>query len=104
MSARYSKTSSRGLAIVTETVNGSMRRSRARAYLAGRRLRRRAGDAHRAAVLAPEHELGVDWLLAAERPAQLAAQPPVVVVVDALAHQWRPAGVRAAPALSRASA
>src|SRR3954468_9870196 len=95
-SVRYSKTSSRGRPIVTETVNGSTRRQSMDRR--GRRPRRRSRsgggpEADGLAEGARAHEGGLRRGFAPAVAAQRAERAPVVVDRDALADQrGAPAG------------
>src|SRR5689334_18380561 len=84
MSARYSKTCSRGRAIVVETVNGSTPRILCGGSGCGGAL---IADAHRVTVGGAVHDPGRAGRLSLERPAQLAEDPAPGVHVDALADQ-----------------
>src|SRR3954453_14269666 len=103
MSARYSKTSSRGRSMVIESSMGST----APAVLpAGGHAAHPDGPL----VLGRAHELGRLWRLAAARAAEL-ADDPLAVEVDPLAHQRRAVAVTqrarasaSAPTLLRSSA
>src|SRR4051794_24176120 len=91
MSARYSKISSRGRAMVTLTVIESTGGSLCA------RLGGGACDAHDVlAVLGAVDELPGHGLLAAQGAAQLAARLAPVVAVQALPDERRPAAVSAA--------
>ena len=102
MSARYSKTSSRGRAIVTsETSTGSTRRA---VYAGGAAPR---GRTVAPVLRAPRTSLASrSRRVAAQRAAQLADDPPRAVAVHALADQRRAAAVaqRVAPGVAGADA
>src|SRR4030088_2866871 len=97
MSARYSNTCSRGIAIVVETVTASTRgslcarRRTARGHPngIGARLRDRPliRNPDRVTELGPMHETRARGGLAPQPPAQLAQHPVGLVQVDALAHE-----------------
>src|ERR1700712_2380364 len=91
MSARYSKTSSRGRSIVMDSSMGSTDPAV---------LPLQAPDADRARVLRRAHELRGLRGLTATRPAQL-ADDPLAVQVDALADQRRAVAMNAERALVR---
>src|SRR5437588_12838388 len=130
MSARYSNTSSRGLAIVVETVIGSTAwilfsgwphaatrravhappglaahaRPGTRAHAPGSTTSSSCAlicDPHRVAELRPVHELRIDRLLAVQRAAQLAERLTRAVRVHTLAHERRALAARAALAFGR---
>src|SRR4051795_6308476 len=87
MSARYSKTSSRGRAIVISLTSGST---------GPRSLRGRAHpQPDGLPVLGAVHDLRALGGRAAARPAKLADDGAPLVEVDALAHERRAAAVRA---------
>src|SRR5436190_19080267 len=94
MSARYSKTASRGRAMTTSTVIGS---TGAGVYAAPRVLGGAALD--RLAALGVVHDLGALGPPGMARTAQLADERGVAEAVDALADQRRAAAVVAARAV-----
>jgi hypothetical protein len=91
MSARYSKTSSRGRSMLISSSMGSTTPAV---------LPLQTAHAHRAGVLRRAHELTRAWSLAAARPAEL-ADDPLAVEIDALADQRRAMAVNAERALVR---
>src|SRR4051794_32427266 len=89
MSARYSKTSSRGRATVALTVTGSKAR---------RSLRRARHPQHRVPGLAAAHDLDLGGLLRPQRTAQLAHRPSARVDEHPLPDQRGAIAVAAAVA------
>src|SRR5687767_7466316 len=91
MSARYSKTSSRGLSTMIETATGSMARDSMRARRGepvardeGRRSGRARHEPHGVPVLARQHGLGALGVAPATHAAELADDGPAVEAVHTL--------------------